>query len=240
EQLSEAERETMETHLFECIPCQQALERLSQSDPMGRHFIWGRPRSGGSPLTGRQGSGAYPGPAQRRNMLPRSPRRPAVPWVIGVDDWPSITIASRSALCRCDCREPPVDDLKLTSPGPIQLKLQPHSLANTLPQRISHHEMKSVQGEGDLGVVNLAHDEKSRRFVAVKIRNAGVLTRAQVADPFLESIRLRRTLGALLSHSHPHDAASSRAQSRVPCGCLTFTGRVDAQSLECHLWARAG
>jgi WD40 repeat protein len=34
EQLSEAERRTMETHLSECIPCQQALERLSQGDPI--------------------------------------------------------------------------------------------------------------------------------------------------------------------------------------------------------------
>jgi WD40 repeat protein len=34
EQLSEAERETMETHLSECIPCLEALERLSQADPI--------------------------------------------------------------------------------------------------------------------------------------------------------------------------------------------------------------
>src|SRR5262249_6650246 len=34
EQLSEAERGTMETHLSECIPCQQALQRLSQADPI--------------------------------------------------------------------------------------------------------------------------------------------------------------------------------------------------------------
>src|SRR5215813_3495816 len=90
------------------------------------------------------------------------------------------------------------DPMRTVPEGQGQPAVAPEPGSVPLPSHIDRYRVERVLGQGGFGLVYLAHDDELRRFVAVKVPHAHLVSTPAEASPYLAEARTAAGL------DHPH------------------------------------
>src|SRR5262245_58352457 len=95
----------------------------------------------------------------------------------------------------------------------------------TPPQQIGRYRIAGVLGHGGFGLVYLAHDERLRRPVALKVPHARLVAQAGDADAYLTEARTVANL------DHPHIVPVYDVGSTEDCPCFVVSKFIAGSTL---------